>query len=102
MGESRQGQAGHETIFTLEATPLKFGPGAADEAAWELKRLGVSRVMLISDAGVVRLGITERIQRQIAAEGIACVVFDRVHVEPTLASMQEAVEFAREGRFDGF
>jgi hypothetical protein len=28
----------HETVFTLEATPIKFGPGAADDAGWELKR----------------------------------------------------------------
>ena len=28
-------------IFTLEATPIKFGPGAAADAGWELKRLGV-------------------------------------------------------------
>ena len=31
-----------ETIFTLEATPIKFGTGAVDDAGWELARLGVS------------------------------------------------------------
>jgi hydroxyacid-oxoacid transhydrogenase len=30
----------HETVFTLEATPIKFGPGAAADAGWELQRLG--------------------------------------------------------------
>ena len=25
-----------ETVFTLEATPIKFGPGAVDDAGWEL------------------------------------------------------------------
>ena len=24
-----------ETIFTMEATPLKYGPGASAEAGWE-------------------------------------------------------------------
>ena len=42
----------HETVFTLEATPIKFGPGAADDAGWELKRLGVKRAMLVTDPGV--------------------------------------------------
>lgn len=91
-----------ETVYTLEATPIKFGPGAADEAGWELKRLGVTRAMLVSDPGVVRTGITERIKRAIEAEGITCVVYDHAHVEPTLQSFQEAAEFAREGGFDGF
>jgi len=29
----------HETIFTMEATPVKFGTGAADDAGWELKQV---------------------------------------------------------------
>jgi hypothetical protein len=43
-----------ETIFTMEATPLKYGPGASEEAGWELKQMGVGRVMLVSDPGVVK------------------------------------------------
>ena len=61
---------GHETIFTMEATPLKYGPGAAEEVGWEVKRLGVSRVMLVSDPGVIEAGITGRIQELIESEGI--------------------------------
>lgn len=91
-----------ETVFTLEATPLKFGPGSSREAGWELRRLGVRRAMVVSDPGVVRAGITGRIMERIEAEGIACVLFDRVHVEPTLDSFQEAVAAARDGGFDGF
>jgi len=49
-----------ETVFTLEATPIKFGAGASADAGWELQRLGASRVMVISDPGVIRAGITER------------------------------------------
>ena len=40
-----------ETVFTLEATPVKFGPGAADDAGWELARLGVTRALLVTDPG---------------------------------------------------
>ena len=46
----------HETIFTMEATPLKYGEGASEEVGWELKRMGVGRVMLVSDPGVVEGG----------------------------------------------
>src|SRR5881275_771845 len=87
----------HETLFTLEATPIKFGPGAAEEVGWELKRRGVTRAMIVSDPGVARLGITGRVLELIETEGIACAVFDRARVEPTLASFQEAADFAREG-----
>jgi hydroxyacid-oxoacid transhydrogenase len=91
-----------ETVFTLEATPLKYGPGAAEEASWELARMGVRRALLVSDAGVRAAGITDRVRERIAAEGIETEVFDAVHVEPTAASFEEAARFATEGEFDGF
>ncbi|HEX2729430.1 MAG TPA: hydroxyacid-oxoacid transhydrogenase [Rubrobacteraceae bacterium] len=102
MGVQRNGGSNYETIFTMEATPLKYGPGASDEAGWELKRMGVKRVMLVSDPGVVKANITGRIQEQIEAEGIEVEVWDRSRVEPTADSFQAAADFAVEGNFDGF
>jgi hydroxyacid-oxoacid transhydrogenase len=96
------GGSGNETIFTLEATPLKYGPGAAEEVGWEIKRMGVSRVMLVSDPGVVRAKITGRVRELIEAEGIEVEVWDKARVEPTADSLQEAADFAVEGEFDGF
>ena len=92
----------HETIFTMEATPVKFGRGASEEAGWELKRLGVRRVMLVTDPGVAALGHPERIKGLIEAEGIETVLYDRTRVEPTIESLQDAVEFALEHGVDGF
>jgi hydroxyacid-oxoacid transhydrogenase len=92
----------HETIFTMEATPVKFGPGASAEAGWELKRLGVRRAMLVTDPGVAALGHPERIKKLIEAEGIAVVLYDRARVEPTIDSFQAAVEHALEHEVDGF
>ncbi|MEA2307416.1 MAG: hydroxyacid-oxoacid transhydrogenase, partial [Solirubrobacteraceae bacterium] len=91
-----------ETVFTLEATPIKFGPGAADDAGWELKRLGVTRVLLVTDPGVRALGHPDRIKELIEREGIEVVVYDRARVEPTVESMQDAADFAREAGVDGF
>ncbi len=92
----------HETIFTMEATPVKFGRGASAEAGWELRRLGVRRALLVTDPGVAALGHPERIKRQIEAEGIEVVLYPRARVEPTIESFEDAVEFAREHEVDGF
>jgi hydroxyacid-oxoacid transhydrogenase len=92
----------HETIFTMEATPVKFGAGASADAGWELKRLDVKHVMLVTDPGVAALGHPERIKALIEAERIDVVVYDRSHVEPTLASLTDAAEFALEHEVDGF
>jgi hydroxyacid-oxoacid transhydrogenase len=92
----------HETIFTMEATPVKFGTGASADAGWELKRLGVKRAMLVTDPGVAALGHPERIKGQIEDEGIEVVVYDRARVEPTIESFQDAADFAIEHEVDGF
>jgi hydroxyacid-oxoacid transhydrogenase len=91
-----------EQVFTLEATPLKFGRGAAGDAGWELERLGVKRAMLVSDPGVVAAGITARVREAIGAAGIETEVFDSARVEPTAESFAEAAAFAVDGQFDGF
>jgi hydroxyacid-oxoacid transhydrogenase len=92
----------HETIFTMEATPVKYGAGASQDAGWELKRLGVKRAMLVTDPGVAALGHPERIKGLIEAEGIEVVVYDRARVEPTIESLQDAADFAIEHKVDGF
>jgi alcohol dehydrogenase class IV len=91
-----------ETVFTLEATPIKFGPGAAADAGWELARLGVRRALLVTDPGVVATGHPDRVRASIEAEGIEVVTYDRARVEPTLDSLQEAADVARDARVDGF
>ncbi len=93
---------GHETIFTMEATPIKYGPGASEEVGWEVKRFGIGRIMLVSDPNVVASGITPRIRELIEAEGIEVEAWDRSRVEPTSDSFQAAADFAKEGNFDGF
>ena len=92
----------HETVFTMEATPVKYGPGAADDAGWELKRLAVSRVLLVTDPGVAATGRPAHIAELIQQEGIEVVVYDEARVEPTLDSMQHAADAAREAGVDGF
>jgi hydroxyacid-oxoacid transhydrogenase len=91
-----------ESVFTLEATPIKFGPGAAADAGWELARLGVRRALLVTDPGVAATGHPDRVRAAIEAEGIEVVLFDRAHVEPTLHSLQAAADFARDAGVDGF
>jgi alcohol dehydrogenase class IV len=92
----------HESVFTLEATPIKFGPGAVDDAGWELRRLGVTRALLVTDPGVAAAGHPDRVRAAIEREGIEVVIYDRALVEPELGSLQDAAEFALEAGVDGF
>jgi len=91
-----------ESIFTLEATPIKFGPGAVGDAGWELSRLGVSRALVVSDPGVVAAGHVSTVLESLRASGIDLVVYAESRVEPTLDSLQAAADFALSAEVDGF
>src|SRR5688572_9216838 len=83
-----------ESVFTFEATPIKFGPGAAADAGWELSRLGVSRALLVVDP---RVGMS-----LVGFGDVEVVRYEGVRVEPSLDSLQEAADFALDARVDGF
>lgn len=90
-----------ESIFTYGAPQLKFGPGASGEIGFDLVQHAVRRALIVTDPGVAATGVPGRIAEQVAGFGIAVVVFDGAHVEPTDASMEQAVLWARaHGPFD--
>ncbi|SEG85672.1 Alcohol dehydrogenase, class IV [Thermomonospora echinospora] len=92
-----------ETVFTYGSPALKFGAGASDEIGFDLSRLGVRRVLVVTDAGVAATGHPQRIADQMSGYGIEAHVYDGVRVEPTDASMNEAIDHARgTGPWDAF
>ena len=92
-----------EAVFTYGAPALKFGPGAADEIGHDVAAMGAARVLVITDAGVLATGAPQRVAERMAAYGVAALVHDSAHVEPTDASLERAVERARaDGPFDAF
>jgi hydroxyacid-oxoacid transhydrogenase len=92
----------NETIFTMDASSIKFGPGATREVGEDMAALGARRVMVVTDARLARLEPVATTLGALRASSIDAVLFDRVRVEPTDASFKEAIQFATDGQFDGF
>jgi hydroxyacid-oxoacid transhydrogenase len=92
-----------ESVFTYGAPALKFGDGASDEIGYDLAQLGATRALVITDPRVAATGLPERVAAQMARFGVQAAVFAGVHVEPTDASMQAAIDWARaNGPWDAF
>jgi alcohol dehydrogenase class IV len=92
-----------ESIFTYGAPGLKFGTGASAEIGYDLSQYDVRRVLVLTDPGVAATGHPQRIAEQMAGFGIEAAVFDGVHVEPTDASLEAAIGYARgTGPWDAF
>ncbi|HSU02538.1 MAG TPA: hydroxyacid-oxoacid transhydrogenase, partial [Nocardioides sp.] len=98
-----------ESVFTYAAPGLKFGRGASNEIGWDVQQLlrspptsgSARRVLLVTDPGVAATGHPARIAAGIISHGLDVTVFEGARVEPTDASMEEAIAFARDtGPFD--
>jgi alcohol dehydrogenase class IV len=90
-----------ETVFVMEMSPIKFGLGATDEIAHDVRRFGLGRVLIVTDRHIAELGLPERLRALLGEEGIKAEVYDGVEVEPTDRSMEDAAEYARTKEFDG-
>jgi len=91
-----------ETVFSMDTSSIKYGPGVTREVGWDMEEQGCKRVMVVTDANLSDqepVGVTLEALRKHA---IDAVLFDQASVEPTDISFKEAIQFARDGNFDGF
>jgi hydroxyacid-oxoacid transhydrogenase len=93
--------AGAITVVTFNAAHVVFGAGASAETGEHLRQLGVTRALVVCDRFVTASGLGERLEESLRAAGVEPVLYDHIVGEPSEASVQEAVEAARDG-FDGF
>ncbi len=92
----------YETILTMSSSAIKYGFGATREIGYDMKELGASRVMVVTDPRLAAFEPVAIVIEALKKHGIDAVLYDHVRVEPTDSSFKEAIAFARDGRFDGF
>lgn len=91
-----------ETVFSVNAAPIKFGVGALGEVGADARALGMSRVALFVDPHVLASAPGETTLGALRAAGLDVAVYDQARCEPNSESFEAAAAFARDGTFDGF
>src|SRR3954462_8281341 len=91
-----------EYAFELAASAIRFGPGATREVGMDLAELNVKRVMVLTDPNLAKLQPVATALESLRDNRITYSLYDRVRVEPTDLSFQDAIRFATEGHFDAF
>jgi len=91
-----------DTVFTIDASSIKFGSGATQEVGCDMKDLGARRVMVVTDPNVAKSETVAIALAALKEENIDTALFDRVRVEPNDVSFKEAIAFASAGKFDGY
>ena len=72
-------------------TTIVFGAGAVGTVADHVKRIGAKRALLVCDAGVLKVGIAERVRALLEGGGVAAAVFSAVDPNPVEKNVFEGV-----------
>src|SRR4051794_20729231 len=79
---------------------IVFGVGKAKEAGAIAHELEGTAALVMTDAGLHRLGLTQAIEDSLREAGLRIELFNGVVTEPTLASVEAAVAMYRERECD--
>src|SRR4051794_814690 len=90
-----------ESIFTMDASSIKYGLGSTKEVGADVADRGLKRIALFTDPVVARTIAYETARKSLAAAGVDVVEYCNVRVEPTDSSFADAIRFAVETSPDG-
>jgi len=91
-----------DTAFQLATSNLRFGPGITGEVGLDFSEMGLRRVMLVMDHQVGKTAVGEVVRGSLEGAKVDFREYDRVRVEPTDVTFQDAARFATEEGCDAF
>jgi len=87
------------TIFST--TPrIVMGPGAIKTIGDEVKKRGISKVLIVTDKGVKGAGLTEPIEVSLKKAGVAYGIFDGVEPDPRYEIVADCLAMVKEEKAD--
>ena len=92
----------NEYAFEMAASAIRFGFGATREVGADMVDLGARHVLVFTDPHVRNLPPVLTVLESLDNNKVRYAVFDRVRVEPSDDSLQEAIRFASAGDYDAF
>lgn len=77
-----------------------FGIGASREIGKEAKVLGGTKVLIVTDPGVVNSGLVSSLRTSLEEAGMKVFLFDRVEPEPSASLVDESAQLTKENGID--
>ena len=91
-----------EIAFEMAVSSVRFGAGVTREVGMDLADLGVRRALVLTDPALRSLAPVQTVLQSLEENRVACVIYDRVRIEPNDLSFLDAIAFARESTYDAF
>jgi alcohol dehydrogenase class IV len=77
-----------------------FGNGVASQVGAEVEKKGARKVLIVTDAGVIKGGLTREVEESLKAQKIDYGLFDRVEAEPPAHIVNECAQEIKEKGYD--
>jgi alcohol dehydrogenase len=81
-------------------TRLVFGTNSIERIGELARETGSRKVLLVTDAGIVTAGHSERVRTNLAAAGLDVTIFDKTRENPTTGCVDECVSAAKAAGVD--
>jgi len=91
-----------ESVILMASASIKYGFGATREVGFDTKELGATRVMVVTDQNLAKKEPVQITLKALQDEGLEAVLYSNTRIEPTDASLKDAIDFAINGKFDGY
>ncbi len=86
------------THYTVKK--IVHGSGSIQQAPKEVKNLGGSRVLIVMDPGLAKLGVQKPLEEALTGGGIAWELFAKAELEPSMDSIQACADAAKAFKAD--
>lgn len=88
-------------LFELQTrTRVVFGVNRVQRVGELTRKLGAKKVLLVTDAGIVRAGHAARVQKNLESFGLTVTVFDKARENPTTKCVEDCVAVAQSAGID--
>lgn len=87
---------------SLPRTRLIFGTGSLANVGALARELGMTRILLVTDRGIVAAGHVERAESALRASGLKVTRYDGVQENPTTLDVAKCRDMARGAAIDGW
>ncbi len=77
-----------------------MGPGSVKEVGVQAKSLGLKKALIVTDAGLEKLGVADQVKEIIEAAGLKVVVFAGAQPNPTDINVHDGLAVFKENKCD--
>src|SRR3977135_3932968 len=82
-------------------TVMKHGLGAIETLADEAKAMGMKRPLVVTDGGIVKAGLLDRVTKPLKGGNVDFAVFDQVIPNPPIATVDAGAALYVSEKCDG-